>query len=132
MDKSTTAMLDTLRRIGDTLTSQSTDYHHIAQAIREYHDLLLALSGIELETQDLKVDIHSKTGKAIGTSWAARCVDDISRTKQFVRGLAAAITELMAKKPDGKLGLTYTDELVLWVDKGKMTITINGNTIVSK
>jgi len=39
--------------------------------------------------------------------------------------------ELMAKKPDGKLGLTYTDELVLWVDKGKMTFTINGNTIVS-
>jgi CubicO group peptidase (beta-lactamase class C family) len=40
--------------------------------------------------------------------------------------------ELMAKKPDGKLGLTYTDELLLWVDKGKMTITINGNTIVSQ
>jgi len=106
MDKSTTAMLDALGRIGDTLTSQSTDYYHIGQAIREYHDLLLALSGIELETQDLKVDIHSKTGKAIGTSWAARCVDDISRTKQFVRGLAAAITELKAQK-EGPIHLLY-------------------------
>ena len=40
--------------------------------------------------------------------------------------------ELLAKKEDDRLGLTYTDELVISFDQDKMKILINDNLIIGK
>ncbi len=83
-----------LRQIAKVFMADKTDYQLLSDAIKRYEALLLELSEMDMEDEGLKEDLHFVNGKAIGTTWAALCVQDMIRTKKFVKGIFEAIKHL--------------------------------------
>lgn len=90
-----------LRDITSVLLADELDFADLHQAIQDFRVFLLDLTQLSLEGDHLRNDVHSSGGIAIGTEWAARCIDDMLRTKRFVKGLAEAIDDQLSrgKKP---------------------------------
>ncbi|MBT8272057.1 MAG: hypothetical protein KJO25_08440, partial [Bacteroidia bacterium] len=82
-------------------------YTELKNACDAYKNLLLKKSKIDLDDQSYRENIYTSEGKAIATEWAIRCIDDIMRTKRFVKGTYAAIRDLQEQKEDKTLNLLY-------------------------
>ena len=67
------------------------DYAKLMAAARAFKGLLLSLGGEDLDHDEGRSDLPMENGKALGTYWAALCLDDLMRTRQFVRGIDRAI-----------------------------------------
>lgn len=91
--------IDQLTRISEVLLKDEIDFPELTEAIAAYKKLLLEISEIDLEASENRKDIHFSNGKALGTTWAVYCIDDIIRTKRFVRGLHKAIEHLKKSRP---------------------------------
>ncbi len=74
------------------------DYYALSNATKAYKELLLSIVNEELDTLEKREDIHFNNGKALGTFWAAMCLDDIMRTRQFIRGVQKAIEDKVKDK----------------------------------
>lgn len=100
------AMID-LRQLTDSLLDISTPPIVQLELLDELKSFLLGLTGISGEGEDHRNDISTQDGLAIGTEWAARCLDDLSRTVKFLRGVDQAITERLAISKDRPVELLY-------------------------
>ncbi len=79
--------------------SDEIDYVALKENMEAYEALLINLSGLELEDESNKNnDISFENGTALGTTWAAMCVVDLIRTRQFMRGIWKAVEDLYKKK----------------------------------
>ena len=90
--------LTQLRKIAEVILADELDYQLLLNTMEEYKTLLLELSTIELEDIANRKNIQFENGVAIGTTWAARCVDDIIRTRQFIRGAFKAVDDKLDEK----------------------------------
>lgn len=72
------------------------DDYKLQNAAKEYKTLLNELSDQDFDNENGRNDIHFDNGKALGTLWAALCIDDIIRTRQFMRGIDKAIKEKLS------------------------------------
>ncbi|MQP52196.1 MULTISPECIES: hypothetical protein [unclassified Flavobacterium] len=93
MDKQTE-----LIRVTSEYFEDNIDYLKLINASKEYKNLLNRISGQELDTENGRSDIFFDNGKALGALWAANCIDDIIRTRQFIRGINQAIIEKLNEK----------------------------------
>jgi predicted RNA methylase len=75
-----------LRRITELLLQKEDNYGEIKKAAENLYKLFLAASGLEEDSEACKKDYYLSKGKAIGTVWAGRCVNEFLRTKKFIRG----------------------------------------------
>lgn len=89
--------LPLLRSIADVLVSDSIDYIALSKAIHAYKNLLLEVSEVDIEDEAGKANLHVASGKAIGLTWAALCVDDLARTRAFVKGVYEAVRLLWTR-----------------------------------
>jgi len=87
-----------LSEVGDILLSDELDYLKLSESINKYKSLLTEISELHLEDEESRTDIHSSTGKAIGSTWAAMCIDDMLRTKRFIKGIDKAIKQVLKKR----------------------------------
>lgn len=69
------------------------DYQKLKATSKAYKTLLNAIIDTELDTADGRVNLLFNNGEAIATLWAASCLDDIIRTRQFIRGIDKVIKE---------------------------------------
>lgn len=86
-----------LKKIATIFLEEEIDFSSLSNAISEYKTLLAALSNINLDADEARTNIHFENGKALGTTWAAMCVDDLIRTKRFIKGINTAILSVQAK-----------------------------------
>ncbi len=85
--------LNNLKLITEALLSPVKDYSNISKAVATLNKLFTeAVAFDELENTNQQ-DITTSTGKAIAARWAASCLTDIMRTRQFVLGIKDAIEE---------------------------------------
>lgn len=89
-----------IKNIATVFLEEEINYSSLTKAIGEYKALLSELSNINLEEETARSNIHFETGKALGTTWAAMCVNDMIRTKMFVKGINAAVLLLQKKKKE--------------------------------
>lgn len=87
-----------LRSICAVLRAKHPDYATLSDCIRTYRDLLNALVELDPENEMFRQDLHFMNGKAIGPTWAAMCIDDLMRTRAFVKGLSEAVDSVLRKK----------------------------------
>lgn len=85
-------------RITSEYFEDNLDYQKLAIASREYKYLLNEVCEQNMDVENGRNDIEFDNGKALGTFWAALCLDDLIRTRQFVRGINKAIQEKMNKQ----------------------------------
>ncbi len=88
----------TLREIGNILVHPTEEISSIEKALDAYRSILAKISTIDLDATEHKINLDFDNGMAIGTTWAAMCLDDILRTKRFIRGLHLAIESLRKEK----------------------------------
>jgi len=98
---------ETLRKIAKVLIEPTTDFEQLSTAIIQLKEFYLKISEVDLENDKNRKDIHLSNGKALGTSWAARCVDDIIRTKQFISGVYQAVQKLLDEHPEKTIHILY-------------------------
>jgi len=96
-----------LREIAKVLIAPTIDYEQLSKAIIQLKEFYLKISEVDLENDKNREDIHLSNGKALGTSWAARCVDDIIRTKKFISGVYQAIQKLLGEFPEKTVHILY-------------------------
>lgn len=92
--------IHTLQQIAAVFREDIHDYAVLTQSITDFKALCLALSEIDIETDEAKKHLYFENGKAVGRTWAAFCIDDILRTKMFIKGLFKAIEQLKSQKKE--------------------------------
>jgi len=92
--------LERLQDIAPAILSEDIDYFELSNALKSYKELLLEISNLEYETEENRDNIALPHGLAIGPTWAARCLDDMMRTKKFVRGIYLAISKIKSKNKE--------------------------------
>ncbi len=90
----------------DEILKDEIDYVSLKNKLEGLKALLISLTGLELENQENKQDIHFDNGMALSTTFAALCIDDIVRTRQFVRGIYKAIKDQQLQK-SGSVNVFY-------------------------
>jgi predicted RNA methylase len=85
-------------RITSEYFEDNIDYQKLSHSSKEYKNLLNKICGENLDIETGRDDIEFDNGKALGTFWAALCLDDIIRTRQFIRGINKAIQEKINKQ----------------------------------
>lgn len=95
-----------LADITDVLLDDQTRGVLLSETLDLYRDILLTASGIDLGGEEEMDCVHTGAGVAIGTTWAALCIDDLLRTKRFISGLYRAVTSVMARRP-GPVHILY-------------------------
>jgi len=90
--------IKTLQKIGQTFKKDKTDFLELTEAINDLKKITQELSAININEESNKQDVYLNNGKALGTTWAAMCIDDILRTKKFTKGIFKAIDSLKEKQ----------------------------------
>ncbi|MFK8164245.1 MAG: hypothetical protein AB8H12_17500 [Lewinella sp.] len=88
-----------LADIADVLLDDQTRGDLLSETLDQYRDILLTASGIDLGGENEMDCLHTGAGVAIGTTWAALCIDDLLRTKRFVSGLYRAVLSMQERRP---------------------------------
>jgi hypothetical protein len=99
--------MNDLRRLTNTILDTSATPIALQEALDELKDLLLSLTGIKGEGADHRNNINTEAGLAIGTEWAARCLDDTFRSVKFIRGVHQAISDRLSLEPGRPVELLY-------------------------
>ena len=87
-------------KITSEYLKDTIDYSKLSKASKDYRAILNKICEKDMDIDKGRNDIEFNNGKALGTFWAALCVDDMIRTRQFIRGIHTAVQEnINQKKP---------------------------------
>ncbi|RLK06542.1 SAM-dependent methyltransferase [Tenacibaculum discolor] len=84
-----------LLHITSQFFEETSDY---SSALKEYKQLLFRISNEDINNVEHRNNVQLENGVAIGTLWAANCLDDLVRTYKFIRGIEVAIQEKIYQK----------------------------------
>lgn len=90
-----------LKQYCDHLLDPLSNWSERRQVLQQMHDLFVQLGALNAHDEEQrlpKIDVGS--GSAIAPTWAAMCLFDIARTRQFVGGIKEAITDIIAVQKD--------------------------------
>lgn len=88
-----------LKEITSCFLAENTDHSELSRVATDYKTLLTTLAELEDENAGRK-NIHLKNGQALGTTWAAMCIEDSIRTQRFIKGLYKAVRFAKARKKE--------------------------------
>ncbi|WP_153231834.1 SAM-dependent methyltransferase [Algoriphagus machipongonensis] len=89
---------NSLRRIFHSYAKETLDYHDLKEATEIFKTSLFNWHSKNfLENLD-RENLIAENGIAIGPYWAAMCLDDLMRTRQFIRGITKAFDEKLKKQ----------------------------------
>ncbi len=86
-----------LIQITEPYIDKKIDYKKLSKTTGDYRSFLEGLVEVDLESDKNRSDLYFKNGKALGTKWAAMCLDDIMRTRVFVKGVYEAVMDLLSQ-----------------------------------
>jgi predicted RNA methylase len=95
-----------LRQIAEVYLNDELDFVELKAATLAFKNYLQELTKLDLSDEVYRSDIHLDAGLAIATEWAVRCVDDLERTKRFIKGTAEAIEDALQRRA-GPVHLLY-------------------------
>jgi hypothetical protein len=95
-----------LRKIAEGYLADDLDFVELKATTMAFKRYLQRLNTLELSNDVYRKDIHLGSGLAIATEWAVRCIDDLERTKTFIKGTAQAIKVMLKRRP-GPVHLLY-------------------------
>jgi hypothetical protein len=98
---------DALVKAGDALLSAELHYGRLRDALKHWHTCLCVASGIDTTSLEMNNALHLASGRAIATDQAAFCINDIMRTRAFVRALHAAIQKQRQQFPHRAVEVLY-------------------------
>lgn len=107
---------EAIDKIAEELLSEQNDFLSLQRKMKEFKSLLFNITQIDTEEESNRKEIQFENGIALGTTFAALCIDDIIRTRQYVRGVFEAVKEVANKK--------NTPVRILYVGTGPFAVLI--------
>ncbi len=89
---------DILETLTNEILSDKIDYLALRNKLHDFKSVLLEITRLIIEDPSNKKDISFQNGIALNSSFAALCIDDIIRTRQYVRGVFKAVEQVQSKK----------------------------------
>ena len=98
-----------LRTATDRLLDPQSSRSVVRDAIRDMHAVFAAITGIRGDTTEPRFDEESWLGQgyAVSPYVAARCLVEVFRTQQFLRGVYAAMQAARQRFPGQRLHILY-------------------------
>lgn len=96
-----------LNRLSAVLLAPKSSYGELYVAVNELFSLLSSCAGFEVENETNRTDIWLPSGRAIGPSWAAMCLQDFMRTHKFLLGLHHGIKTCQERFPGQIIHVLY-------------------------
>ncbi len=90
-----------LREAANYLIKEEVDHIEIKKAVDILKNLFEEVSEINFNDPSIDENLFLETGKAIAPKWAGMCVEDMMRTKMFIKGVYNAINKIRTNR-DGK------------------------------
>ena len=109
LDVETTSYPLRVKVAADTILNQRAYPHELNTAIQELASVFAELTTLDLNSTsaDDTAETILSEGKALSPRDAARCLLDIARTTQFIRGIHAAIMDLFNRFPGEQINIVY-------------------------
>jgi hypothetical protein len=89
------------------LRASASDYSALYSLCNELSDQLAMVSGFEAGSDENRDHLELASGRAIGPTWAAMCINDIMRTKKFFDGIYFAVNEKLDQVAGRPLHIVY-------------------------
>jgi hypothetical protein len=98
-----------LRSVTDRLLDPQSSRSAVRAAILDMHAVFAAITGVRGDTTEPQFDGESWLGQgyAVSPYLAARCLVEVFRTQQFLRGVHAAIQAARQRFPEQRLHILY-------------------------
>lgn len=97
----------TLSQITSSLLEDQINYQTLSQSTNDFFRLLMDITQMIASDEDHLKSVLLPHGKGIGPYWAALCVKDMIRTRNFTRGLYFAIQAAKVRFPDTPIHILY-------------------------
>lgn len=107
MNNSTQESLKELAEITAAILKQEIDYMALKKHLDRLSSLFQRASKLNLDDEIHREHLALSSGKAIGLKWAAMCIQDLIRTKQFISGVNTAILDQQVIKKEGPIQILY-------------------------
>lgn len=101
------AILKEIKLHTETILDRNTTPIVLLNACNSLFDLFTELTHLNAEKIATRETINTANGDAIGTIWAAMCLKDNIRTKQFIKGLHRAITDKLTDNKNRPIRILY-------------------------
>lgn len=89
------------------LDTDKQAYGELFTACNELYTLLIQLTDTDETAEQNKQDISLDTGNALGLTWAAMCIKEFARTKEFMDGVLEAVSDLLPQKAGKPVRVLY-------------------------
>ncbi len=96
-----------LRNLTNTLLSPEASFDEMFYAAEQLYQLFLTAASMDTEDLQNKTDLFLPHGKAIAPAWAAMCIKDFYRTRQFLRGMILGIQSALQSFPGTPIHVVY-------------------------
>lgn len=83
----------TIEAVMTEILKEELDQPTLFKKLEAFKLFLLEVTGLDLNNLDDRKDIQFENGIALSTTFAALCINDIMRTRQFMRGIYQAIKD---------------------------------------
>lgn len=93
--------------LSTVLLDPEAGFGEMYTAANNLFNLLSDIAGFEVENQSNRTDIWLSSGRAIGPSWAAMCLQDFMRTRKFLLGLQDGISACRNRFPGQTIHVLY-------------------------
>ncbi len=94
--------------IAQVLLKEEIHFLELMNSLADLKAMCLEISGLDFEDTSHEENILLRSGKAIGTKWAGMCIDDLLRTKRFVKGVYNAVERVRHTKENEPVRILYS------------------------
>jgi hypothetical protein len=96
-----------LRAFADVILADAYHPGLMRQTLRQFESWLVGLAELPFDSESCRENIESAHGMALGPTWAAMCIEDIARTRCFVRGTYQAVLACLSANTNRPVHLLY-------------------------
>jgi predicted RNA methylase len=87
-----------IKTLMNELLLEDIHYLNLQEKLYAYRDLLLEITHLDLNDLEDRKDLQFDNGIALCTTFAALCIQDVMRTRQFIRGIYQAVNDKLSEK----------------------------------
>ena len=102
-----TPELAQLRAFADVILADAYHPGAMRQTLHQFETWLVALTALPIDSESCRENIDNESGVALGPTWAALCIEDLQRTRNFVRGTYQAILACQNANANHPVHLLY-------------------------
>ncbi len=96
-----------LRQFADTILAENIAPGDLRQTLHRFEAWLIERTELDIDSESSRENIYTQHAMALGPTWAAMCIEDLARTRQFMRGTFQAILACRSANGDLPVHVLY-------------------------